>query len=459
VAHQVQLGIASISAVLKSHGHKVSLSHLTKPTSRKKILREIKQNSPDIVCFSSTTNQYPFVEKIAKWIKEEGLEVLTLVGGIHATLSPEEVIQNDSIDIVCVGEGEYPLLELAEKIEKGDCKGIEETQNLWFKRRKNPVRPLISNLDSLPFPDYDLFDMEKFLKESENSIPLISGRGCPFDCTYCANSPLRRIYKGKGVYVRRRSVDNMLKEISLLTEKYPISRLDFADDTFTLNHKWLKEFSEKYSEQFDLPFACNGRIETINSKLLGMLKKAGCEVINYGVESGNEWLRREVLKRGNATNQDITKVFEKTKEAAIKSFSYNIIGLPFETPEMIKETIALNKKINPDYVVVFIFNPYPGTELYNVCKRNGWLKEEYPTSYIEAKPMLNLPTLTGKEILHYYSEFNKLSMESWVKSDYPKIVPFFKALTFFLGGTKTKSLLTKLKYSHNLRTFFSWWKR
>ena len=167
VTHQVNLGLASISAVLKENQHEVTLTHLTKEPSKKDILKEVSQKSPDFVGFSSTTNQFHFVELISKWIKEEFSEIPIVVGGIHATLAPNDVIQNDNIDFVCIGEGEYPLLELLEN-------GFDdrEIQNVWSKERKTSIRPLISDLDTLPFPDYDLFDMNSILKEMDGHLPL-----------------------------------------------------------------------------------------------------------------------------------------------------------------------------------------------------------------------------------------------------------------------------------------------
>jgi len=456
-AHDIQIGIASISAVLKSGGHRVSLSHITKFGSKSEIIREMKKYSPDVFCFSSTTNQFPFVKQISRWIKEE-FDAPIIVGGIHATLSPQEVISCKSIDVVCIGEGEYPLLELVNNIDDG--KPIDKIKNLWVKKGlniiENPVRPLISNLDSLPFPDYELFDIQRVLKETEGRISILVGRGCPYTCTYCCNHALRKIYEGKGSYVRYRSVDNVFQQIEYLKNRYAISRIDFSDDTFTLSRNWIKEFTEKYSKRFGLGFTCNARIETINSELLRMLKNANCQVINYGIESGNEWLRKEILKRGTASNQDIIHVFKETRDTGIKTFSYNMIGLPFETHEMIEETIALNRKISPSYIMVFIFYPYPGTELWKICRENNFLTGDFSTSYAKPGSMLNLPNWKKEEILKYYDKFNKIAMETWVKSDYPNLLPLYKMLTFALGGSRTREMLTKLKYNNSLRSIFRW---
>lgn len=456
----VHHGIASISAVLKSNGHQVSLHHITKKISKKEIIEEVKKMAPDLICFSSTTNQYPFVKLCSNWIKEEN-DIPILSGGIHTTLAPEEVISDKNIDMICIGEGEYPLLELSNNLEEG--KSIDDIQNMWIKKGtkmiRNPVRPLISDLDSLPFPDYELFDYERILKITERRVSLMAGRGCPFNCTYCCNHALRKLYAGKGKYVRYRSVDNVLQQIELIAEKYKVRRIYFEDDTFTLSYKWIKEFCAKYSKRFDLKFECNARVETVNRELLKMLKIANCSTIHYGIESGNEWLRKNILKRANMTNAEIIKVFKITRELEIKTFSYNMIGLPFETPEMIEETIELNRLISPDYIVVFIYYPYSGTELWEICKKSGFLTKKHLTSYAKEESILNLPTLTHKEIKKYYAKFSVVALERWVQSDYPSLYYPFKITSFVLGGAKNRKFLTFLKYNNLGRTLFSIFRR
>lgn len=450
VTHQLNLGLASISAVLKKNQHEVALTHLTKEPSKKDILKEISQKSPDFIGFSSTTNQFHYVELISKWIKEEFPKIPIVVGGVHATLAPDNVIQDKNIDFVCIGEGEYPLLELLEKGANNP-----EIQNIWSKGRKNPIRPLIDNLDSLPFPDYDLFDITSLLKEIDGELPLLAGRGCPYPCTYCSNHAIRKIYSGKGEYVRYKSVDYLLEEIEHYKSKYKFSKLAFCDDTFTLNRKWIKDFSQKYPARFSFPYNCNARVENVTPDLIKDLKSSGCEMMSFGIESGSEWLRKEILKKGTFSNQKIEEAFRLVNDSGIRTFSYNMIGLPFETPKMIQETIDLNKKIKPSYIVVFIYYPYPSTELYEICKENGWLTRDSTNSYLEAKSLLNMSTITHKQILQFYDKFNKVSMESYVRTDYPTLMPLFRGMCFLIGGTRTRKLLANLKYNNVIRPIYN----
>jgi len=159
------------------------------------------------------------------------------------------------------------------------------------------------------------------------------------------------------------------------------------------------------------------------------------------------------------TNTEIIEAFKITREFGIKTFSYNIIGLPFETPEMIEETMELNKLILPDYIVVFVYYPYPNTELWEICKKSGFLTKEHLTSYAKEESILNLPTLTRKEIKKYYAKFSVVALERWVKSDYPSLYYPFKIASFALGGRRIRKFLTSLKYNSLRRTAFRIFRR
>ncbi|MFC1962415.1 B12-binding domain-containing radical SAM protein [Chloroflexota bacterium] len=411
-----QQGIASISSVLKKEGHRTSLLHITKQPSKGRLRQAISNIAPNLIGFSTTTNQYPYVQLFSRWIKEH-FDVPIICGGVHPTLVPEEVISDDNIDIVCLGEGEYSILELANGLEKGS--NISKIQGLWVKLDgkvyKNPIRPLIQNLDELPFPDRDLFGYESMLKKFGHTADFITGRGCPYDCSYCCNHSFRKLYRDKGKYVRRRSTDNVLAEIDYVIKRYKVERINYDDDTFTLDRAWIKVFCEGYAAKFGLPFICNARPETLDQDMIGDLKAAGCELIQIGIESGSEYLRRQVLRR-NITNENIIKTFEAVHRAGIATYSFNMVGIPSETPEMAEETIELNQRINPDDLQVSIFYPYPGTELYQVCEENGLLASAHKSSYFDEGVTLKQPSMTEEETLAHYRKLNRLSLEKKIQS-------------------------------------------
>ncbi|MBA7634924.1 Anaerobic magnesium-protoporphyrin IX monomethyl ester cyclase [subsurface metagenome] len=337
------------------------------------------------------------------------------------------------------------MLELANNWQQGGD-DISNIKNLWFKKGgvvlKNDLRPLLSTLDDLPYPDYDLFDCAQVLKDRKGDFAVIASRGCPFSCSNCCNHALREAYKGKGRYFRVPSVDNVLEQIELLTKKYPIRSVNFADDVFALSREWALEFCEKYPRRFDLKFKCNVRADMIDEELLENLKRANCTEISMGVETGNEWLRMEVLDR-KMPNEQIINVFDAAHKLGIETLSYNMIGLPYETPEMVEETINLNKQIAPDHVAVFFFYPYPGTKLHEICSKEGFLTRSDSTSYI-SESILELPTITAKELDRLYAKFYRYAMQREMKSAHWVIRYPFRLIDYAFGRLLTKRVILAL---------------
>lgn len=260
---------------------------------------------------------------------------------------------------------------------------------------KNNPRHLTDDLDSLPMPDRSIF---KYFLDGGRKVPrFIFSRGCPFECTYCCNHAFKRIYRNLGQYVRWRSVDLALAEIEEARKKYSFDHFKLDDDTFSLNKAWLKEFCEKLSaKNWGLTFECNVRPGTLDEESTRLLKKAGCVMVKIGVETGSQDLRRRVLNR-HFSNEDVIKTFALAKQYGLKTFSFNMIGIPDETPQSIKETIDLNRKIKPDFMQVTAFYPYLGTVLGDLCQSEGYIGGDSEDSYME-KSILTLPSISQKEI-------------------------------------------------------------
>jgi anaerobic magnesium-protoporphyrin IX monomethyl ester cyclase len=405
-----QHGIGSISSVLKQGGHSTSLLYLSQEISQEELIRRVEKLKPDLIGFSTGTHQWRFVREYSRWLKDS-LKLPIICGGIHPTLAPEEVISEPGIDMLCRGEGEHVLLELANNMEEG--KDITQIQNLWIKGPrddiiKNPLRPLIPDLDSLPFPDRDLYDYGNLLKENAYEHMLMASRGCPYRCSYCCSPALNQLYSGKGPPVRTRSPQNVIEELTMLQYKYRVESFFFMDETFTLNHRWLSEFCQLYQGRFIKPFKVFVRVETVNEEILRLLKETGCSTLLIGVESGNEEIRRKIMNRG-MKNEDIIRVFQMADKIGIKTWNFNLLGVPGETKETIQETIDLNIKISPDHIQNSVFFPYPGTELYNLCEREGYLTGEERTSYFDDRPVINLPTISREEIQRYFGDFRQLA--------------------------------------------------
>jgi len=405
-----QHGIGYLSAVLKNAGYQTRLFYLDKPWDDEQLIEDVKGFSPGLIGLSGTTHQFPYLVKLAKTLKLAFPQTLIICGGIHATLAPEDVLSHPGIDIVCIGEGEKAIVALANAIEQGrDFSAIE---NFWIKQGdkviKNPVCDLEEDLDRIPFPDREIFDYQKILDQDGMRLSLLVGRGCPFKCTYCANQGKSELYKGKGRYVRFRSVDNVLAEISECEKKYQFKSLDFNDDIFTLNRSWLKEFFEKYPKRFSYPFRVNIHAGTVDEETYYQLSRAGCEMVRIGVESGSERVRREIMNR-RIRQEEIIQSFRWAENAGIKTWSFNMVGVPGETPEDALSTYNLNRELCPDHMQVSVFNPYPGTRLYELCREKGYLKREMVDGYFVPESILEFPSLSSREIHNWHQRLVRLS--------------------------------------------------
>lgn len=446
---QWHVGLSYISAMLKKGGHEVELFEMGKINEQKRLfLEKIKEFSPEVIGISANSHQFKYVEEISRLIKNCAAAPIFL-GGLPVTLSPDLIVGLKDIEGICVGEGEEAFLELVDNIAAG--KEIKKIKNFWVRKEgnifKNDCRPLAENLDFLPFPDRSIFDY--FKNEKIKKKPrFIFSRGCPFDCAYCCNHAIKKVYKGLGRYVRFRSVKLALAEIEAELQKYNFSHFKLDDDTFSLNKNWLKEFCEELAiKNWGLTFECNIRPGTIDEEGMKFLKKGGCVLVKIGVETGNESLRQNVLNR-RFSNEEIIKTFKIANANHIKTFSFNMIGIPGETYQTIEETIDLNVKIEPDFMQVTIFFPYRGTILGDLCFQKGYISGYSEDSYME-KSSLDLPNISKRAIEKAARNFKfRVYWRYDKKKAWREIV--FRAKMFFLSCRLPRLILKK---AYNLVKF------
>jgi radical SAM superfamily enzyme YgiQ (UPF0313 family) len=399
--------IASLSAFLKSKGHQASYLELILKDNldkkgKRQILNRMKKFQPDLIGISSYQLTFEWVKQICRYLKSKS-KVPIIVGGYHATLAPEEVISFPAIDIICRGEGEYPLLELMDSLKVNKVK--TNIKNLWFKKGKkiikNGIRPLIENLNSLPLMDREMMDYQKHLNQGgkKRYLAVMGSRGCPFNCSNCSNHALRQIYPNQAKYVRLRSTSNIIREIKKAMKKYDFEGVSFEDDTFTLYPDWVEKFCDQYQREIGLDFFCNARPETSSLKLMRLLKKAGCEHISIGIESGDEKIRKTILRR-IMTNTQIKKAFQDARKAGLKVRSFNMVGLPYETRLSLLKTIWLNFQVAPYQIQTTIYYPFKGTDLGDLCYQKGWVnkKREKQIKVLSNDTILDHPNLSRQEI-------------------------------------------------------------
>ncbi|PIR89774.1 hypothetical protein COS93_00460 [bacterium (Candidatus Gribaldobacteria) CG07_land_8_20_14_0_80_33_18] len=422
-------GIASLSAVLKKAGHRTSLIQLLKKISEEEFQEKVKALNPDLIGFSSTAHVFPFVKKYAKAAKKVTSAPI-ICGGVHPTVCPEEVIKDESIDMICRGEGDLAMVELCQKMESGQP--IENVKNIWLKKGerifRNELRALITNLDELPFPDREIYDYPLLNLEKRGIGTFMFSRGCPYQCTFCCESTLRKLYSNSQYYHRTRSPRTVIAEIKETVKKYPfIKFVRFDDDLLFVRKDWVKEFVPLYKKEINLPFSSDIRVNLMTENLLSLLKEAGGYLLRIGVESGDDFILKEVLNKG-ITVEQIKKAFKTARQKGFKTQAYNMVGLPGEGPKEILETIKLNAEINPNLSVVSIFYPYKGTFLYELCVQKRYLKEEdaeVPQNYYSYS-VLSLPTIGREQISFFFHYFHLL------KKFYSFLfkIPFSRPLVF-----------------------------
>ncbi|MHA1229483.1 MAG: B12-binding domain-containing radical SAM protein [Candidatus Helarchaeota archaeon] len=406
IAAAAPLGLLSLAAILRENGHKVKIfDHNVENNGLKQHLKF----EPDLVGITSFTGiMIKDALKISEIFHERGIPVVW--GGIHASLLPEQTVKDPRIDIVVVGEGEETLLELANNIESNktieDVKGVvwKKNSNGHQKIIKNKPRDFIEDLDSLPFPAWDLIDGKKYLNtmrgwESSSSefFSIQTSRGCPFRCAFCYNT----------VFNKRRwrykSADRVVEEISFLKEKYNITRINIRDDNFVVNKKRAIEICKKiYNNKLDINFGIDCRVDLISNELARYLKFGGCDQIYFGIESGSPRMLKFIKKDINlAQAYDAIKLCKQLK---IKNSASFIIGLPNETEKDVMLTEKFIFQCMPDNLLVKIFVPFPGTELYNyVVNRNqfspptelenwalDWMNVDFKVSELEPKILKNI---------------------------------------------------------------------
>ncbi|OGD33512.1 MAG: hypothetical protein A2V45_07910 [Candidatus Aminicenantes bacterium RBG_19FT_COMBO_58_17] len=371
------LGVMYISSMLKSRGHQCDV--LVEPLERGDIIERALSQSPDIVAFSCLTSDYFWALNKAEAVKRRS-KALTVMGGTHVTLNPEESIAQPSIDIICRGEGEQPMAELADAIDRGrDYRAI---RNMWLKSdggiARNEVRDLVADLDSLPLPDRELYlKYPHFRKVGKR--PLHLGRGCPYDCSYCHNYRKKELYRGKGPFVRWRAMEHVLEEVRDIRRAGFVKVLHFIDDGFGINRQWLKTFLQRLAQTDEVRLAvqANMRADMVTQDLCAAMKDYGADLLRLriAVECADEEYRRTVLKK-HLSNASLLNAAETFHRYGIDFITYNMLGLPGESLNQSLETLRLNIRLRPSFAHSFIYQPYPGTDLARYAQDKGYLSSE-----------------------------------------------------------------------------------
>ena len=374
---QEQLGIAYLAGQCQRAGMKTFLFDYTfDPVEQ--LDEMVKDIQPDVVAFSCRNNDFSFACELARRIRPFTSAPLVF-GGPHVTLDPEDCIKPEEVDVLLVGEVEPQFVEFIQT-KNYAIKG------LWYKKDgkvvRNPPAPF-PDVNSLAWPDHGMFErhFSKEIYETTGRLgTFLTARGCPFDCTYCANHRLRT--KQEGRWTRFRDVKDVIAEMKAAMEKYNLTHILISDDTFTVLKSRVIEFCKLYKEEVNLPWYCMIRPNTVNFEVFQAMAAANAQVVGMGIESGSDRVANKILKRA-LQRETIVRAFKDAHRAGLRTLSYNMIGLPTETREEALETIGLNKECEVDYPRMTIFTAFPGTDLWDFCVAEGTITEDMPVNYYE----------------------------------------------------------------------------
>ncbi|MFP4476932.1 MAG: B12-binding domain-containing radical SAM protein [Desulfatibacillaceae bacterium] len=387
------IGIEQLSAVLKQRGHRVRLFYDGSPFSsnvglnsellarfldedeaamKRRILDGLAADPPDAVAFSCVTATWPWSADMARRIKSRlGLPVI--FGGAHPSAVPERVMENPAVDVVVRGEGEWALAELLESLSNGAFPD-HAIPNTVFRQgaglRMNPCRPYIADLDSLPYPDKDLFNdkVEVFYKY----YMLMSGRGCPYACTYCGQSVNHTLYAHEKRHTRRRSVDHVVGELARAVAGHEVRYVSFRDDIFTMDAGWLAEFAEKYPQRVGVPFFCYSHPAVLNERAVELLARAGCRQVKVGIQSFSKAMLTDVMGRPVFGNE-IFRLRDAFSCHGIGFLVDHMLGMPGQTEQDLVEAVRKYIEMKPDSISGFYLVYFPKTRIIDLARNCGLL--------------------------------------------------------------------------------------
>ncbi len=365
--------------------------------------QEVAAYEPDLIACSATEDLFPYAVKLLRNLRNKG-KAKTILGGVFATFAPDKAISPPEIDMICLGEGEYPLQELCKRIDKGQS--YTDIAHLWVKQDgviiKNKMTTL-TDIDHLPLMDLEIFDESRYYRPFSGkiyrTIPVETHRGCPYSCAYCNAPAKEKLYKEANLrFSRLKSVESVRRELLFYKNEAQAEYLFFWADTFlALSNKYLEELAEMYISEIGLPFFCQTRPETLSDKRVRILKKMGIDTIAVGIEHGNPQFREKLGRRNS--NKLIIDSIHLLADYGIGCYVDNIIGFPTETRELAFDTIRLNRQLPVTTIrSMYTFSPFHGAPLRDLAITLGYIDSDTIASSINQMSVLDMPQFPKESI-------------------------------------------------------------
>ncbi len=395
--------IQLLSALSKQKGYDTKLLHLHEkyglPNDPAVIIPLAKDYNPNVIAFTSTDFEYEWIERLAKKIKEALPDTFMLLGGKSAIEGKD--LTNSAFDAFCVGEAEIPFTELMDRLKNRVA--FLDIKSMWFKSEgkiiKNPLGDVVTDLDSLPFMDYDIFDVAKLLEVRKNWLSVQFTRGCAYNCTYCyVTADKKHMFEngyGLGKYLRKNSVEYSIRFMERLCEKYPgmIKVFNMDDELPVMYKHWWADFCSNFRrrifEKYGAEFTCNARIDLMTEDVIKLMAESGCREVRMGFESGSLRIRKDVLNKP-ITEENMARVYAWCDKYGLRATSFTMIGIPTEDLDSLNETVRLTALLKPYLIRLTFCYPFENTILWDYVIKHGLLeKKKYmcQSGYFEESPL------------------------------------------------------------------------
>jgi len=402
--------LAYVVAVLEKAGFEVKfLDAVLEELSINDFAEKVRQIDPEMVVLECSTPSIEYDLSSAQAVKKALRKTLVVLVGSHPTLFHKGIVsENEGIDVICRGEFDFTVRDVALVLsQKGDLRGVKGiTYRDGTGVHVNEDRPLIQNLDEIPFPARHIVKSKYYRQGTfvaKHCTTVVTSRGCPYHCTYC-------LWPGTlyGHRFRARSPLNVVEEIEQVVRDYHIDEIYFDDDSLALDRKRILEICRLIKErQLKVKWISQCRVDSMDEEVVQAIKQAGCRYIRFGVESGSQRML-QTMKKG-VTLDKIRKAFELCRRVGIKTQAFFLFGIPGETEDSIRETIKFAKELRADSAQFAVVIPHPGTELYRICQDNGWLKYNSWEDFSAGNCLIETKHLSRRDIerarIQAYREF------------------------------------------------------
>ena len=390
-----ELGV--LLALLRLRGHEVSLLGLSQ-FDLARLKDAFARALPQLIYADISGVCVDLARRTLEHIQtRESLSVVA--GGVYPAVDPAGSLSLPGVVAVAIGEPDASLVTYLERIR--DPAVGQNVLGVWQRDERGvalpQMPPLVEDLDSLPFPERELFSYGDLVRRTEE-VAVATGRGCPQRCGYCVNPRVRGRYADDEEWTRRRSPDRVLDELDALRERYqPVRLVRFLDHAFALDAAWLDEFLDRYVYRCALPFRCHLRLNGASDEVVELLSGAGCHLVDVELISGSDFIRNEMFEMDVSAEQ-IDAAFARLARTGIRKRVIVYLGAPYESAASLDATRTLLHRIKPDAVGIRAYYPHPGTSAIEVCRENGWLHARGEELYHQERCGIDMPACRPDQV-------------------------------------------------------------